>query len=101
MKINGALKDETIESNNNNQIRIFGECFVKNNINNCSIYINNKKKELCEFYEYSINENNIIVKLIMNEKVNNFSEMFKDCSSLISFNESKSWNTMDIFREIW
>jgi surface protein len=94
LKINNLLKDENIASNN--KIRIFGEEFVKNNKNNCVIFINNKEKELSEFYEYAQNENVIFVRLKMNEKVNSFNEMFKDCSSLISFNEGNNWNLSNI-----
>ena len=35
---------------NNQKIRLFGDNFIKNNKNNCIIYINNKKKDLCDFY---------------------------------------------------
>ena len=35
--------------NNNKNIRIFGNKFVENNKNDCFIYINGIKKEICEY----------------------------------------------------
>ena len=96
LKIDNLLKHDNIESIQNNKLRIFGEGFVKNNKSNCIIFINNKEKELNEFYEYSQKEKVIFIKLEMNEKVNNLSEMFKDCSSLISFKENNNWNLSNI-----
>ena len=45
-----GLKYKVIESDEN-EIRIFGKDFVKNNKEKCKIELNGNIKELCEFYK--------------------------------------------------
>ena len=80
------------------KIRIFGAEFVRINKDNCYIIINgDKKKDLCEFYEYDNNyEENISIELIMNEEVTKINQLFYGCTSLISLSDISYWNTSKI-----
>ena len=107
------------DEGDDNCTRIFGQEFVKNNKNNITLIINSKKSQLieeCELEEGSNNIKMIILKQLTNlgnmfdsaralenieelrylntEKVNNFSCMFRKCSSLsdIKSLEKKYWN---------
>jgi hypothetical protein len=80
-----------IKDINNSRIRLFGEKFVKLNKDNCFLLINEKKYELCEFYDLK-NANNsetLEVNLIEINKINNMSFMFCECNNLIFFDLSK------------
>ena len=88
--------------NNNNNIRILGDEFVKNNKDNCYLIINNKEmmelqKDINIMY---INDNSNLytfdIKLIKIKKITDMSYMFKDCSSLISVSDLSNWVTPDI-----
>ena len=81
-----ANKKDIYEDN----IRILGKHFVKNNINKGKLIIKNKKYKLKEFFEINddINENNIKISMILNNELSNASYMFKDCISLIELSLS-------------
>ena len=66
---------------NNDNIRILGKEFIKNNKDKIKLEIEGKEYELME--NYKINDNNIIeIKIKEIENVTNFSYMFCGCSSL-------------------
>ena len=72
------------------KIRIFGEKFVKNNLNNCELIINNETLNLSEFYDFGAYQSNIKLKVILVQKkpIIDMSFMFCECdilSSLIGF----------------
>ena len=72
------------------KIRIFGEKFVKNNINNCELIINNETMKLSEFYDFGAYKSNVNLKVILVQKkpITDMSYMFYECdilSSLIGF----------------
>ena len=74
------------------KIRIFGEKFVKNNLNNCELIINNEKVNLSEFYEFGTYQSNIKLNVILVQKkpITDMSFMFYECdllSSLIGFTD--------------
>ena len=80
-----------------NNIRIFGSEFVKNNKNICKMIINNKEYEITEKYNIKNNNNNklkIILKGIDN--VTNMKGMFSGCSSLSSLPDISKWNTNNV-----
>ena len=80
------------------RIRIFGENFVKINKDNCFLLINEKKYELCEFYDCK-NVNNsetLEVDLIEINKISNMSFMFSECNNIIFFDLSK-FDTSEIY----
>ena len=74
---------ETEENETN--LRILGENFVKNNKNKGKLIFNNQKRALKDIIEVNIFPNQIKIKLILNKNIANKSEMFKDCNCLIRF----------------
>ena len=71
----------------NNIIKLFGEKFIENNINNFKIRINNEEKELFEYYKINDDNNNeeyLNIELININDINNLSFMFHECSLLFS-----------------
>ena len=87
---------------NDHKINIFGEEFVKNNINNCSMNINGKEYQLHtildlnELQNYDKNKNILHIKLKGIDKVINMNSIFKNCSSLLSVSDIHRWNTENI-----
>ena len=68
-----------------NKIKIFGEEFVKNNINNCTMIVDNKEYKISEWFQIkNYNKDKIIVKLKGINRITNMSYMFYDCKSLLS-----------------
>ena len=68
-------------SNNENEIRIFGNKFVSNNKNNCKILYNNKILDLkTEFNVENINQLEIELNGILN--ITSMEYMFNDCKNL-------------------
>ena len=70
--------------NRQNNIRIFGLNFVKNNKNICKMIIDNKEYEISvEFKVKSNNDNILKIKLTGIENVTNMSYIFYECSSFL------------------
>ena len=70
--------------------RIFGDKFVKNNINNIELNINGNKSKLVSTYELKKGDNN--VKMIIKNKIKDLSHMFKYCKKLKNIDELKYLN---------
>ena len=84
---------------NENEIRLFGQKFIENNKCKCYIIINNKNKELIEFYKLSEKEKkieNIIIKVIFKDIITNMSYMFSNCSNLSSLPDISKLNTNNV-----
>ena len=83
-KLKEEMKSKLGEEMSKN--KLFGERFVKNNINNCKIVINGKEKELVSFYNIErLEENEILeIKLKGINNIKNMSFMFCGCLSLLS-----------------
>ena len=66
----------------NNNIRIFGNKFVKNNKNKLILIINGIKKELTESLKIRdiYNKNKIKIKIIQLKEIIDLSEMFAECN---------------------
>ena len=80
--------------NNQNNIRIFGTKFIKNNKNICKIIIDNNEYEIKGRYKVKSNNNNKLqIKLKGIDNVTNMSYMFEGCSSLLSLPDISKWNT--------
>jgi len=79
------------------KIKLFGENFVKINKDNCFLLINEKKYELCEFFncKHISNSEILEVDLIEINTIKNMSFMFCECNNLIFFDLSK-YDTSDI-----
>ena len=89
-------KDKYIDSDENN-INIFGSEFVKNNKNICKMIIDNKEYEITEKYNIkNYNKNILQIKLKGINNVTNMSDMFYNCSSLLSLPDISKWNTNNI-----
>ena len=84
--------------NENGNIRIFGEEFVKKNKNNCKINFNGEEKELNSsiFNNYSGEKDNIEIKLKIYKDINDMSYMFYNCIYLQSFNVISIWNLNNV-----
>ena len=84
------------------EINLFGEEFVKNNSDNCSMNINGKEYELCskfnldELKNCDKKESTLKIKLKGINKVKDMNSIFKGCSSLISVYDIHKWNTENI-----
>ena len=82
---------------NKNEIRIFGKDFVYNNKEKCKIIIDEKEKEISEFYKYEKKgKNTITIKLKLNENIEDITGIFTDCENLISVKSIFSINSLDI-----
>ena len=78
-------------------IKIFGSKFVENNKNICKMIIDNKEYEITEEYRVKRFDHNILnIKLKGIENVTDMSDMFKECSSLISVPDISKWNTNNV-----
>ena len=86
------------EVENENNIKIFGEEFVKNNKNICKIIHKGNKLELKEFIDLNEKEKDeaIEIKLIGINNVTNMSSMFFNCPSLISIPDISEIDTSKI-----
>jgi len=80
-----------------NDMRIFGEEFVKNNINNCSMVIDNTEYKIYEKLKTNNYDKDIInVKLKGINRITNMSYMFSWCSSLSSIPDISKWDTSNV-----
>jgi len=80
---------------NMNEIKLFGENFVKNNKNNCILIINDIVLDICEYYKTKENKN-ITVRLIEINEIIDMSYMFYECSSLLSIVNFSKWKTNNV-----
>ena len=74
--------------NEDDKIRIFGDIFVDNNKNLCTIVVNGKKQKLHRFYSIEkdkLKNNNNIFEITLKDidKISDFSNMFCFCYNLI------------------
>ena len=92
-----GYKIDNIEYSEN--IKIFGDDFVKNNKNKCKIILNGNEFELSENINVNINQlkNNIFeIKLKGIKNVTNFSYMFCSCESLSILPDISKLNTQNV-----
>ena len=79
------------------KIKLFGKIFVENNKNNCILIIDDKIKELSEYYEINEYKNkNITIKLIEKNEIIDMSYMFHECISLLSITNFSKWKTNNV-----
>ena len=77
--------------------KLFGEQFIKNNKNNCSLLINNRIHDLCEYYENNKNKEKILkIQLIIEKPFTNLSYMFFKCDNLSSLPDISKLNTENV-----
>ena len=81
------------------ETKIFGTEFVSHSADKCKIYINGKECELCDNYkvkEGEIKDNILYVKLIFNQSIDDISNIFDGCESLISISDISKWNISNV-----
>ena len=69
---------------NNNKIKLFGKIFIKKNIKNCKIIIENKEQDIKEYLNINKNEKILKIKLKKTNEITDMRNMFYNCSSLVS-----------------
>ena len=83
-----------------NEIKLFGEEFVKNNKNNCILIIDGKEHELCENINRSelTSKKEKIVKIKIKEikTITDMSYMFSNCCTLIDLPNISEWDTSSV-----
>ena len=88
------------QSNNDGKLRIFGNKFVKNNINKCKIIYEYDEYDLTKFIDdiYNDYEPNEIIKIKLKgiNNVTDMSYMFSGCSSLSSLPDIATLNTSHV-----
>ena len=91
---------ESEEKKEKEKLRIFGNYFIKNNINKCKIIYNNEEYNLCEYIndiDEDYNTNNIItIKLKGYNNITDMSYMFNNCTQLSSLPDISKWNTSNV-----
>lgn len=81
------------------EIRLFGKEFVRNNKENCIIFVDNEKKELCEFFTYTqdeIDDNLLEVKLLETKPIQDMSYMFANCEALSLLPDFHKWDVSQV-----
>ena len=79
------------------EIKIFGEYFVKKNINNCNIIYKDKYYDLQENFPIkNIKSNTLIISLKGIINITDMSNMFHLCTSLIELPDMSKWDTSEI-----
>ena len=80
--------------NNQNNIKIFDSEFVENNKEICKMIIDDKEYEITEKYNIENYTNNELkIKLKGIDNITDMSNMFNECSSLLSLPDISKWST--------
>ena len=92
------LRYKMASSESFSENKLFGENFVKNNINNCKIIINGKQYNLASYINEEYNENIYLLELKLKgvSKIINMSTMFFGCLSLTAVPDIDKLNTENI-----
>ena len=93
----GCTLTYKIEDIDEKGTRIFGSEFISNNPDKCKIKINGKDYELSQFFkdekgEINNNNNILYVKLIFIKDLDDISNIFDGCKSLLSISDISNWN---------
>ena len=80
----------------NLDIRIFGESFVKNNVNNFILFIDGKEEKLKEIIKVKGPKETLKIKLIKIKETTDLSDMFCKCDCLSKINIKNGWNTSNV-----
>ena len=85
-------------SNKTTKIRLFGERFIENNRNKCSVIIDNelKKIEECEFYELKEPNTDLNIILLKEDDIIDLSYMFNDCEALKLIYKDYKWKINNV-----
>ena len=80
----------------NQRVRLFGDTFVHNNVNNCALVVENKEYKLCNKIDMNKMKkigNEYEIKLKIKEPLTDLSYMFHQCNSLSPSSEINKINT--------
>ena len=78
-------------------IKLFDKRFVENNKNLCTIVINGKEREICEYIENDdIRQPFLAIKLKNLDKIENPNFMFYECKYLYALPDLEKWNTSSV-----
>ena len=87
---------------NDKEIKLFGDKFVKNKKDICYLIIENKKMNLCGYYHLENEIKSNYLKVILGvknpliNKITNMSEMFSKCGALSNYTDFSKWNTGNV-----
>ena len=85
-KLSDIIQNIIDIENENNNIRILGNYFLKNNKNKGKLIIYNKKYKLKEFINTKeFKDNKIKINMIINKELSNISHLFDNCKKLKEF----------------
>ena len=93
------FKDEiiiTYKTDGKKEIKILGKQFEEKNKNICYIIYKNKEYKLCEYFKIEEINENIKIKIVGINRINDASYMFYKCSSLLNIDDISNWNTTNI-----
>ena len=83
-----------------NEIKLFGEEFVKKNKEKCVLIIDGKEKELCEIIDTNdlscIKKNILKIKLKEINTITDMSYMFSKCPTLVDLPDISEWDTSSV-----
>ena len=92
-KTNYYEMDIEYEFKKGKKIKIFGNEFVDNNFDNCSIIFENEEYDLSTYFEKKYTYQSILkIKLRSKNNNINLSHMFDGCKSLVSIKDISKWN---------
>ena len=78
------------------RIRIFGKEFVENNSNKCKIKYKDQQYDLQEFFDIKNDEEKIELIITGINDITDMSNMFSECNSLESIDNTLKWNTNNV-----
>ena len=84
---------------NGDSIKLFGEIFVENNINNCCLFIDDQQTKLTEYLTLNQSQKTkkiLEIKLIETNNIINMSNMFDNCNFLITLPDISDWDTKNV-----
>ena len=97
MDANDSSEEDLIYDIKGNNIKIFGDSFVHKNKNKCKMIIDNKEYEITEYFNITnYNNNKLKIKLKGIENVTDMSNMFSECSLLLSLPGISKWNVCNV-----
>ncbi len=77
------------------EVKLFGKEFVRNNKNNCILYIDANKQELCETFTYSqdeIDDGYLDVRIVEINPIKDMSYMFANCTQVALLPDIHKWD---------
>ena len=81
---------------NKKYIKLFGNNFVYENKDKCKIEVNDKQKQINQFYRIEDNLKELEIKIIGNNNITNMSYMFEECDTLLELSDISQWNTSKV-----